>query len=133
MISAYRIKYKGLKAWRESIPTYSYRNRPNYWCRPMYLGVDVQNFSYKQCNFTPAYYWDSKWSPNNSSLPPHWPLLLRSWVYYFLTHGESPFLPIPTKYLKSCLFCLYLLETSFISIQWNCIALFIGKVLDIHS
>ena len=39
-----------LKAWRESIPTYSYRNRPNFWYRPMYLGVDVQNLSYKQCN-----------------------------------------------------------------------------------
>ena len=31
-------------------------------------------------------------------------------------HGES-LLPIPTKYLKSCLFCLYLLETGFISVQ----------------
>ena len=43
-------KHFKLKAWRESIPTYSYRNRPNSWCRPTYLGVDVQNCSYKQCN-----------------------------------------------------------------------------------
>ena len=81
----------------------------------------------------PLISWDSKWSPNNSSLPPHWQLLLCSWVYYFLGHGETLFLPIQTKYLKSCLFCLYLLETGFISVQWNCIALFVGKVLEIHS
>ena len=39
-----------LKAWRQSIPTCSFRTRPNSWSKPMYLGVNVQNWSYKQSN-----------------------------------------------------------------------------------